>query len=174
MLGMAIMFAILALIAGVLGFVTLAGSLALIAKVLLFVFLALFVISLIFGRAEAGSLILEEVSGPPPLGPPSGPNHGGPRGDPPSPRRRFGGEAVKLRTARTASCESRRFSRDKSRRSLRAALRAFRPAWVPRHLRGTFLMSKEWDYRFAPWPHCCSWRLRLSDVSPRGLPNGRG
>ena len=49
MLGMAIMFAILALITGVLGFVTLAGSLAVIAKVLLFVFLALFVISLIFG-----------------------------------------------------------------------------------------------------------------------------
>jgi uncharacterized membrane protein YtjA (UPF0391 family) len=50
MLGMAITFAILALVAGVLGFVALAGSLATIAKILLFVFLALFVISLIFGR----------------------------------------------------------------------------------------------------------------------------
>jgi uncharacterized membrane protein YtjA (UPF0391 family) len=50
MLGMAITFAILALIAGILGFMGLAGSLATIAKVLLFVFLALFVISLIFGR----------------------------------------------------------------------------------------------------------------------------
>ena len=49
MLGMAITFAILALLAGVLGFVALAGSLAVIAKVLLFVFLALFVVSLIFG-----------------------------------------------------------------------------------------------------------------------------
>ena len=56
---------------------------------------------------------------------------------------------MKLRTARTASCGSRRFSRDESRRSLRAALRAFRPACVPRHLRGTFLMSKKWAYRFA-------------------------
>jgi len=43
-------FAILALVAGILGFVALAGSLAVIAKILLFVFLALFVISLIFGR----------------------------------------------------------------------------------------------------------------------------
>ena len=52
MLGMAITFAILALLAGILGFVALAGSLATIAKVLLFVFLALFVISLIFGRGR--------------------------------------------------------------------------------------------------------------------------
>jgi uncharacterized membrane protein YtjA (UPF0391 family) len=50
MLGWVITFAILALIAGILDFVGLAGSLAMIAKVLLFVFLALFVISLIFGR----------------------------------------------------------------------------------------------------------------------------
>ena len=46
----AIVFAILALLAGILGFVALAGTLAVIAKSLLFVFLALFVISLIFGR----------------------------------------------------------------------------------------------------------------------------
>ncbi len=50
MLGYAITFAILALLAGVLGFVALAGTLGMIAKILLFVFLALFVISLIFGR----------------------------------------------------------------------------------------------------------------------------
>jgi uncharacterized membrane protein YtjA (UPF0391 family) len=50
MLGLVITFAILALLAGILGFVALAGSLAVIAKILLFVFLALFVISLIFGR----------------------------------------------------------------------------------------------------------------------------
>jgi uncharacterized membrane protein YtjA (UPF0391 family) len=50
MLGLAITFAILALIAGILGFMTLAGGLAVVAKVFLIVFLALFVISLIFGR----------------------------------------------------------------------------------------------------------------------------
>jgi len=50
MLGYAITFATLALLAGIFGFVALAGTLATIAKVLLFVFLALFVISLIFGR----------------------------------------------------------------------------------------------------------------------------
>jgi len=50
MLGLAITFAVLALIAGILGFMALAGSLAVVAKVFLFVFLALFVISLIFGR----------------------------------------------------------------------------------------------------------------------------
>ena len=49
MLGYAITFAILALLAGIFGFVGLAGTLAVIAKVLLFVFLALFVISLVFG-----------------------------------------------------------------------------------------------------------------------------
>ena len=49
MLYYAIVFAILALIAGILGFVALSGTLAMVAKVLLFVFLALFVISLIFG-----------------------------------------------------------------------------------------------------------------------------
>ena len=50
MLSWALTFAILALLAGVLGFIGLAGSLAYIAKILLFVFLALFVLSLIFGR----------------------------------------------------------------------------------------------------------------------------
>ena len=50
--GWAVTFAILALLAGVLGFVALAGTLAMIAKVLLFVFLALFVVSLILGRGQ--------------------------------------------------------------------------------------------------------------------------
>ncbi|MDR3637274.1 MAG: DUF1328 domain-containing protein [Isosphaeraceae bacterium] len=50
MLAWIITFAVLALVAGILGFVALAGTLAVIAKILLFVFLAAFVISLIFGR----------------------------------------------------------------------------------------------------------------------------
>ena len=52
MLGMAIVCAILALLAGILGFFALAGTLALVAKVLLFVFLVLFVVSLVFGRGR--------------------------------------------------------------------------------------------------------------------------
>jgi uncharacterized membrane protein YtjA (UPF0391 family) len=52
MLGWVIAFAILALLAGILGFGGLAGSFAVIAKVLLFVFVALLVISLIFGRGR--------------------------------------------------------------------------------------------------------------------------
>ena len=55
MLGYAITFAILALLAGIFGYVGLAGTLAVIAKVLLFVFLALFVISLIFGRRRGSA-----------------------------------------------------------------------------------------------------------------------
>jgi uncharacterized membrane protein YtjA (UPF0391 family) len=50
MLRWAIIFAILALIAGVFGFGNLAGDFSYIARVLLFVFLVLFVVSLIFGR----------------------------------------------------------------------------------------------------------------------------
>ena len=50
MLYYAIVFAVLALVAGLLGFMALSGTLATIAKILLFVFLALFVISLVFGR----------------------------------------------------------------------------------------------------------------------------
>ena len=49
MLYYAIVFAILALVAGLLGFMALSGTLAMIAKALLFVFLALLVISLVFG-----------------------------------------------------------------------------------------------------------------------------
>jgi uncharacterized membrane protein YtjA (UPF0391 family) len=54
MLRWALTFAILALVAGVLGFGGLAGDFAYIAKILLFVFLALFVIALIVGRSVIG------------------------------------------------------------------------------------------------------------------------
>jgi uncharacterized membrane protein YtjA (UPF0391 family) len=50
MLRFAILFAILALIAGVLGFGGLAGDFEYFAKILLFVFLVLFIVSLFFGR----------------------------------------------------------------------------------------------------------------------------
>jgi len=50
MIRWAIAFAILALIAGFLGFGGLAGDFAFFAKILLFVFLVLFVVSLLFGR----------------------------------------------------------------------------------------------------------------------------
>ncbi len=50
MLYYAIVFAVLALVAGLLGFVALGGTLAWIAKALLLVFVALFVVSLVFGR----------------------------------------------------------------------------------------------------------------------------
>jgi len=50
MLRWAIAFAILALIAGVLGFGNLAGDFSYIAKILLLVFGVLFVVSLLFGR----------------------------------------------------------------------------------------------------------------------------
>ena len=52
MLRWAIVFAVLALVAGLLGFIGLQGDFAYIAKILLYVFLALFVISLIFGRGS--------------------------------------------------------------------------------------------------------------------------
>ena len=50
MLYYAIVFAVLALIAGVLGFVALGGALAWIARSLLLVFVVLFVLSVVFGR----------------------------------------------------------------------------------------------------------------------------
>jgi len=50
MLRWALVFAILAVIAGLLGFYGLEGNFAYIAKILVFVFLVLFVVSLIFGR----------------------------------------------------------------------------------------------------------------------------
>lgn len=52
MLRWAIVFAVLALVAGLLGFVGLQGDFAYVAKILLFVFIVLFVISLIFGRGS--------------------------------------------------------------------------------------------------------------------------
>ena len=50
MIRWAILFAILALVAGFFGFGGLAGDFAMIAKILLFVFLALLVVALILGR----------------------------------------------------------------------------------------------------------------------------
>jgi len=52
MLRWAIAFAILSLIAGVLGFGGMAGEFAFLARILLFVFLILFVVSLVFGRGN--------------------------------------------------------------------------------------------------------------------------
>jgi uncharacterized membrane protein YtjA (UPF0391 family) len=54
MLRWAITFAILALIAGLLGFGGLAGDFAYIAKILLFVFLVLFILALVVGRSLVG------------------------------------------------------------------------------------------------------------------------
>jgi uncharacterized membrane protein YtjA (UPF0391 family) len=51
MIRWAIIFAVLALIAGVLGFAGLQSDFTYIAKILLFIFIVLFVVSLIFGRA---------------------------------------------------------------------------------------------------------------------------
>jgi uncharacterized membrane protein YtjA (UPF0391 family) len=53
MLYYALMFLIVALICGVLGFGVLAATAALVAKVLLFLFLILFLITLISGRKRA-------------------------------------------------------------------------------------------------------------------------
>ncbi len=50
MLGWALTFLIIALIAGVLGFGVVAGTAASIAKILFFVFLVLFIIGLVMGR----------------------------------------------------------------------------------------------------------------------------
>jgi uncharacterized membrane protein YtjA (UPF0391 family) len=57
MLRFAVIFAILALVAGVLGFGNMAGDFAYIAKILLFVFLILFVVSLILGRGGGGPVV---------------------------------------------------------------------------------------------------------------------
>ena len=56
MLRFAIVFAVLALIAGVLGFGGLANDFAYFARILLFVFLVLFVVSLIMGQ-RAGRVV---------------------------------------------------------------------------------------------------------------------
>lgn len=50
MLRWAVLFAILAIVAGVLGFGGLAGDFAYITKILLFVFVVLFLLSLVLGR----------------------------------------------------------------------------------------------------------------------------
>jgi uncharacterized membrane protein YtjA (UPF0391 family) len=50
MLRWALAFAVLALIAGLLGFGGLAGDFSYFARILLFVFLVLFIVSLVFGR----------------------------------------------------------------------------------------------------------------------------
>jgi uncharacterized membrane protein YtjA (UPF0391 family) len=52
MLGWAVTFLVIALIAAVLGFGVIAGTAAEIAKILFLVFLVLFVLSLIFGRTR--------------------------------------------------------------------------------------------------------------------------
>jgi uncharacterized membrane protein YtjA (UPF0391 family) len=54
MIGWAITFAILALIAGILGFGVLASSFAVIAKIFLGVFLFLFILALLVGRSVTG------------------------------------------------------------------------------------------------------------------------
>jgi len=54
MLSWAITFAILAVIAGLLGFGVIASTFAGIAKVLFFVFLVLFVLALVMGRRALG------------------------------------------------------------------------------------------------------------------------
>jgi uncharacterized membrane protein YtjA (UPF0391 family) len=56
MLRWALAFAVLALLAGVLGFGGLAGDFSYFARILLFIFLVLFVVSLIFGRRGPASV----------------------------------------------------------------------------------------------------------------------
>lgn len=51
MLGNAVLFLVIALIAGVLGFGVIAGTAAWIAKVLFFLFIIMFIISLFRGKA---------------------------------------------------------------------------------------------------------------------------
>lgn len=50
MLGWALTFLVIALVAGVLGFGVVAGTAATVAKILFFVFLVLFIIGLVMGR----------------------------------------------------------------------------------------------------------------------------
>jgi uncharacterized membrane protein YtjA (UPF0391 family) len=57
MLRWAIIFAVLALIAGVLGFGGLAGDFSYIAKILLLIFVVLLVVSLIFGRGSGPPVV---------------------------------------------------------------------------------------------------------------------
>ena len=55
MLGWALTFLVVALIAAVLGFTTIAGAAMGVAKILFFVFLVLFVVSLIMSMVRGGS-----------------------------------------------------------------------------------------------------------------------
>ena len=55
MLRSAIMFLIIAAVAGILGFVVVAGVAATIAKICFAVFVLLFVLALIFGRGKPGA-----------------------------------------------------------------------------------------------------------------------
>jgi uncharacterized membrane protein YtjA (UPF0391 family) len=57
MLGYSILFLLIALLAGVFGFTTVAGTAYLAAKVLFFVFLVLFVVSLLMGRRTPESAL---------------------------------------------------------------------------------------------------------------------
>jgi len=57
MLRWAIIFAVLALVAGVLGFGGLAGDFSYIAKILLLIFVVLVVVSLIFGRGSGPPVV---------------------------------------------------------------------------------------------------------------------
>ena len=57
MLGYSILFLLIALLAGVFGFTTVAGTAYLAAKILFFVFLVLFVASLLLGRRTPESAI---------------------------------------------------------------------------------------------------------------------
>jgi uncharacterized membrane protein YtjA (UPF0391 family) len=51
MLSWAIFFLIVAIVAGLLGFTTIAGAASSIAQILFFIFLVLFVVALLFGRS---------------------------------------------------------------------------------------------------------------------------
>jgi uncharacterized membrane protein YtjA (UPF0391 family) len=57
MLRFALLFFVLALIAGVLGLGGLAGDLAYIGKILFFVFIVMFIVSLVLGRRGGGPVI---------------------------------------------------------------------------------------------------------------------
>jgi uncharacterized membrane protein YtjA (UPF0391 family) len=57
MLRWSLVFLVLALIAGVLGFGGLEGTLMQFARILFFLFLVLFVVSLIFGRRAGGPVV---------------------------------------------------------------------------------------------------------------------
>lgn len=57
MLRYSLVFLVIALIAGVLGFTPVAGTAYFLAKVLFFVFLVLFVLSLVFGRRAPETVV---------------------------------------------------------------------------------------------------------------------